>query len=373
LAAQNAGSACSDTPDCAAARQYFEALRADFVRQFNTNGAASLNTDLHDALIPGLAGSSVMTAYGDFILRGPGSKPYLTSADSDQVLGFYNYFAEYEALATGMKAQWNSIRFEASPDEFDRFVGEQIDGYAKQEQGVVGARIPPDVVITLPADPQARTSTRQMQMWTASLKYGANLKWDPSTPGAPRSVEAAINTLNTTSAGDGYSDWKVPSRSELDSLFAGRYAAFPTNARGFLLRLGSKLLQWNGLFVGIDSIPYLWASDPAGDPSTSASPAVRCVNHVSTIAKTVATLTGYAHTALGPLTNTLNGYPSGYTLTNIPSSVHPLSIDVTADTDQAAIDACKQVLRTQVTTGFANGAGAQLLATRNTGDTNYLP
>jgi hypothetical protein len=373
LAAKQAGSTCSDTPDCAAARQYFDTLRSDFVRQFTTNGAASLNTDLHDALIPGLAGSSVMTAYGDYILKGPGSKPYLTSADSDQVLGFYNYFAEYEALATWMKAQWNGLRFEPSPDEFDRFVSGQIEGYAKEEQGVVGARIPPDVVITLPSDPALRTSTKHMPMWIANLKYGANLRWDPSTPGVSRTVEWALNILNTTSAGDGYSDWKVPSRSELDALFAGRYAAFPTNGRGFLLKLGSKLLQWQGLFIGIDSIPYLWTSDPAGDPSTSASPSVRCVDHTSTIAKTVATLTGYAHTALGPMTNSLVGYPAGYVLTNIPTSVHALSIDVTGGTDANAIKLCKDQLQAQVTAGFAAGAGAQLLATRSTGDTNYLP
>jgi hypothetical protein len=317
-----------------------------------------------------------MNAYGQYLLKGPTSTGILTADDSDRVIGFYNYFAEYEAIATLMKGQWDSIRFEANPDEFARFVDTQINGYQKQEHAALPPRIPPDAILALPAEPTARTSTRHVQMWMTNLKVRQDLTWDPSTPGARGSVDEAINTLNTTDAGEGYKDWKVPSRSELDSLFAGRYnPASPADANKFLGRIAPSGVQWRGLLdalTGVQAHPYLWTADPAGVPSTSTSPAVKCVNHISQIAKFLGPITGYAHTALGPTSASLNGYPSGYTLTNVPG-VHVLALDVTAQTDDAALSACRAMLAAQVTQGFAGGARAQLLATRNTGDVDYLP
>ncbi len=374
LVARNAGSTCSDTAECADARRYFEDLRHDFVQQFINDNAASLNTDLHDALVPGVAGSSVMSAWGSFLLKGPGSTGLLTAEDSDRVLGFYNYFAEYEALASWMKAQWDGIRFEPDPAEFTRFVDEQIDGYQKKEQEAVPARIPDNAVISLPADSALRTSTRHVQMWLTVEQIQPDLKWDPSSPTARGSVGEAVNTLNTTAAGAGYKDWAVPSKGDLDSLFSGRSAVFPgTTAATFLAKIAPTGTGWSSLLKGLSGKnPYLWSSEVAGIPNTGSSPAITCLNKGAALSKIVGTMTGYTHTAWGPAGASLSGYPSGYTLTNIPM-IRTLQLTANDPNDTVALNQCKAQLAATVTTGFERGAAAQLLATRTTGDVNYLP
>ena len=110
-----AGTPCDKdhAPDCATALGRFNDRRSEFLSAQANPPTAALNSELHSALVPSTAGD-VMGAYAAYLMAGPGSTGFLTSADSDHFFAFYHYYAEYEALATFMKGMWQSTRSTAS-------------------------------------------------------------------------------------------------------------------------------------------------------------------------------------------------------------------------------------------------------------------
>ena len=95
---------------------------------------------------------------------------------------------------------------------------------------------------------------------------------------------------------------------------------------------------------------------------------------------TITTFTGYLHTAIGPVTNSLGGYPANYRNYNRPTgSLKEIIITVPNTAPlQAKLDACKTALKNDISKAFAGGVGdlktlATTMTTRSTGNVNYLP
>ncbi len=182
--------------------------------------AAALGSHIHDALVPGAANTSAVTAYGDYELA---SNRYLTSTQSDQLMQFYSYFASYEALATWMKAEYIGVRDADNPDmkageaDFSNFLASEVTRYQKTEQDALPAVIPAHAVIPLDANAALRTTTVNKPMLLPELTTGADqngyLFWNINDPTGHDSVGAALNTLNTTAPGGGSKDWAVPAKA----------------------------------------------------------------------------------------------------------------------------------------------------------------
>lgn len=379
-----AGGSCGAGTACDAARITYEVgndgkggLRQDFLNQFTAEGPASYNQTIHDFLV-GTAGVSVLSAYGSYLAKS--GNGFLTSAATDAVAKFYDYWANWEALAAWMLAQWQSTRL--NPGPFDDFLKDQVVGYFDQEKAAKGEPIPANTVIVLPAEATKRTDdTTSLPMWGFNSAGGLQSSyWLPSRNDA--GVPKAINQLNTTAAGYGFKDWKVPSRAELDALLS-RGSASQT-ARAFIASLKAGP-QWPILDNFLGTMPYIWTTQEAGIPSWTGSPAVQCFwfNSLTGSNTIIRTYTGYVHTAVGLVTNSLSGYPASYRNYNRPMPFYIDSfgtkqdleyIDLTNSKDQTA-GHCDAIMNDAVNRALNSGANlyATLLATRNTGDVKYLP
>jgi len=397
--------------DCRDARDNFQDRKDEFNTQAGTLLGADLNRDIHRSLIPGANSESAITTFGDVLRQGTRTTGFLTSADSDRLLAYYRYWAEYEALAVWMKAEWQTTRLcpfapkctPASPDQFGDFIKTEIFGYFKEEQDGLPPRIPDNVAIVLPIDKTKRGSTNDLPMWIWDGTIGGNLQWDPSKPAGTgllppecigfRSahsiscgVDAALNTLNATvpgggfKFGGGFTDWRAPARVDLDRLFAGRFQA-SQNLRDLLVNgiwpNGSDQMKY--LSGAFDKYPWIWTSEPAGIPSTPSSMAMACNRRHVGSPSFIRNITGYAHTAL-PATASLKTYPAGAPLTNVPDIGTFLvqSTDTTL-TDAQYIAFCEGRLARTVTNNFVapesgrqDRRGGQLFPTRQS-TAEYLP
>jgi hypothetical protein len=391
--AKLADPACAPPPDpqtvpptqpspCYKAKKAFEEDRAHFMANASTNAAEQLNIDIHNHLMPA-DGDSAMIAYGQVLMKGTG---FLTSADSEKLLAFYRYWSGWEALAVWMKAEYRGTVLatrDDGPAQFSEFVRDQISGapcpsqppqtgqcgFFDLEQKKLPPAIPSDVVIALPANSTDRTTTRGQPMWLWHWKFGQNALWDPSRPEtATHSVPAALTALNTTSAGIGFTDWRVPSAQDLNGLFAGRSAYSNLDGMRFLdtvLPAGTvsfKPILWYAL----QDHPFLWTS--------TAPPPVPCNVSVGGGGFTsVGNITNYAHTGL-QVNARLADYPSKFPLSTVPTGVGRTSLTVpgTITTVAGSLQWCRDTMAARVTAGFAAGSSAQLLATRLT-TVNYMP
>jgi len=392
-AVKEAGLTCDEVKACDDKHNEFVKQRGFFFDAVKTPESQDLNNQIHAALIPNSIGQSVMRAYGAYLLNKPKTTGILTRADSDLVYSFYNYFAEYEALAVWMKAEWKgAVQFDTNPTEFDLFVKAEITDRRAVEEALRPPRIPGNTFIVLNPDPARRTKTKDQPMFLWDPKIGGNLVWDPSfpagtatlpssciklrsTPTPACAVDAAINTFNVTDVGDiTFHDWHVPSRTEVDALFTGQIANFPTNSRGFLLRiLPNNVVDTSVFDNNISTYGFLWTSEPAGVPSTSSSPAYDCNRPQAPIL--VGRITGYAHTAIRIGMDTIRNYPAGYPLTNVPDLGPFISGSKDTTLTQAQyLQVCRNFLATRVTNhfagppgfGFEDRRGAQLFPVRMT-------
>jgi hypothetical protein len=398
---------------CRRARNNYFKLRDQFFAQAGTLFGANLNTSIHNMLMPGPTKDSALTAFGDILRKGGGSTGFLTSADSDRLFAYARYWSEYEALAVWMKAEWQSTRLcplapdcvPQSPDQFKEFLDEEVFGYFGDELKALPPRIPDNVAIVLPIEKTQRGSTVNLPMWIWDGTIGGNLQWDPSKPAGTAllppdciqfrqthsiscAVDAALNTLNATvpgggfKFGGGFTDWRVPSKADLDALFAGRYLGTqppPQTLRDLFLGMWPRGDQMDYLSSASDRYPWIWTSEPAGIPDTSSSTAMVCNRRHIGQPSFIKTITGYAHTAL-PAKASLKTYPTGAPLTNVPDVGTFLvqSTDTTL-TDAQYIAFCEGRLARTVTNNFAtpgNGLqdrrGAQLFPTRKA-TAEYLP
>lgn len=372
--------ACPAGSDCAAAKNDFDKDLGKFRTNVSTTESQSLNIDIHNNLIP-IGGDSAMIAYGKVLMKGSG---FLTAADSAKLQAFYHYWAGWEALAVWMKAENRAIELEDNrngPTLFSNFVQQQITGLPCQsgqtglcgffdlEQKQLPAAIPNDVVIALPPVTGDRTTTLGQPMWLWNARVGANATWDPSRPEtAIHSVPAALTALNTTDAGIGFTDWRVPSAGDLNGLFAGRSAYSNMDGLHFLDKvLPNSLSSFHpALIIGLQDHPFLW---------TSAAPApLPCNVPVGGGGFTsVGNITNYAHTGL-QISARLGDYPGKFPLSTVPTGVGRTSLTVSGNitTVSGALQWCRDTMAARVTAGFNAGSAAQLLATRQTA-VNYMP
>lgn len=367
-----------DTDACLTAKQDYlgvpgdpdrPGLRKTFLSQFDT-GTGSWGIELHKLIIPGPSGSSIMSAYGQFLVTND-SNGFLAAGDSDKILNYYNYWADYRALAEWMIGQWASTQ---PGTVFDNVLSE-IESQNTSEQKAFPPRIPPDTAIVLPKNAALRTdNTAHLPMWGAPAEYSPVEWWDPiDNSGVPDAI-SAMN--HTTGSGYGFHDWRVPSRTELDALLS-RGPASQTGSQ-FLLSLNPG---WDKVLTQpLADAPYIWTTQEAGSPPWAGSPEVVCQRRTATWVN-VATFNDYAHTAVGSLDRNLSGFPAQVrndnrpemTLPNVTNGISIIQASG-AKTDQEAIDYCKTVLHdAYVKVENAPTSLSTLLATRNTGDVNYLP
>jgi hypothetical protein len=294
-----------------------------------------------------------------------------------------------------MKAQYKAaLQFSANEAEFDLFTETEISGYQHAEESLKPDPIPADAIIVTPIKPDERTGTMGMPMWLWNDKLGTSLVWNPGVPAGANplpagciasrtvstptcAVDAAVNTFDTTPAGLDFHDWKVPSKTDWDTLLGGQPGA---DAKAFLLATFPNLVTDPTAFKNaLGTYGYLWTTEPAGIPSTTFSPALDCNRHTAPIL--VAKMTGYAHTAI-PVAAALKTYPKDYPLTNVPDMGQFIqtSPDTTL-TNAQYIQYCKDKLARTVTSRFAtkppeygiqDRRGAQLFVVRTTTE-EYLP
>lgn len=371
---------CKADSACDRAKTAFIEDRAHFIQNASTTANEKLNIDIHDRLMPS-GGDSALIAYGRVLMKGSG---FLTSADSDKLLAFYNYWSGYEALAMWMKAEYKGTVLATRDDgaaDFSDLVRSQISGLPCQppktglcgffdlEQKQLPPAIPKDVMIALPALATDRTTTLGQPMWLWNARVGPNAIWDPTKPDtANHSVPLALTTLNTTSAGMGFTNWRVPSPQDLNGLFAGRSAYGNLDGIRFLDRVlpdsinSFHQILWYALF----DHPFLW---------TSAAPApVPCNVSVGGGGFTsVGNITNYGHTGL-QISAKLADYPGKFPVSTLPLGVGSKALVAPGNitTVAGSLEWCRNEMAARVTAGFANLNGAQLLATRQT-TVNYMP
>jgi hypothetical protein len=375
-AAVAAGSTCDQSEACKQSRQNFNDDRTTFL----AHAAMHLgdNRQIHRLLVPGSTGGSALKAFGEYLIGGGGSTGFLTAADSNRVFTLYHYFAEYEALATWMKGQYQAVNFQNQPTNFANFVDLEVTGFQRDESDELPARIPPGTVISLPVNTVDRTTTLNRPMWIWDWTVEAGLTWDPGKPPTQlRSVPAALTILNTTKAGGDFHDWRVPSRSDFAGLFAGQSTRFPKdNAAEFLDRILPNDSLERLLRLENFGSPYLWTSDAAGTEGD-----VTCALSSSDRV----TVGGYAHTGIF-FGNKLTADPNKFPLLYVPALVMPLTLNpVTISppggglTRDQRIQWCKDEAARQVTAAIEHGAdylyrkSAHLVATRSTGTQKFMP
>jgi hypothetical protein len=375
---------CDDTTSkCGKARVTFEDTLAGFM-----DAAARTESDnitIHNFILPSSAGSSVLSAYGAFLMRGEGATGLLTSTDSDRLLAFYNYYAQWEALATLMQSERNTVRYANLPGSMDNFINIQVTGFQKLETDSLPAPIPTDAVISLPVTPGLRTSTKNQLMWNWNYRVGPNLAWDPSTapssaplaPGCSRvsganrcTVAAAINTYNQTAAGLGFTDWRVPSRADWDRFLTGQFDQFPKDLRLFLLGFWRFGVQGAALDQSLQTSPLVWTSDMAQQPSISCHLSGSGIGDAGKVVPV-------AHTALGT-GGSLRNYPAAFPLVTVPQVSTAQLQYPRGLTQSQGLAWCRQQLVSMVTAGFVTpnaggaAASANLIAARTT-TVNYMP
>ncbi|MBV8943031.1 MAG: hypothetical protein JO240_14990, partial [Solirubrobacterales bacterium] len=374
------GKPCDQVTTCAEALKAFTNHRDDFWKAESEVSNEALNDDIHTKLMPDSSGNSALIVFGDFLMGGRGSTGLLTSADSDRLFAFYDYFSEYEALAVWMKAEYLAHFFSDLPNPEEKlraFVDKQIRGYFDLEHRELPARIPQETVISLPPQSTDRTITKGQHLWLWNFKLGLDAQWDPSaSPDHPFTVPAGITALNTTAAGLGFTDWRVPSKGDWDSLFAGRVPSNSTTRARFWL--DDNVLPNVGnsnktiLAAALDQHPHVWTSQPPIPDR------VGCLRKGSPLY--IGYVTDYAHTGLSlPLTALLANYPAKFPLATIPN-IGISEVRAPTSNSADALKYCRDTVAAAVTKAFGPTGtnitsvrhGAQLIATRLT-TVNYMP
>jgi hypothetical protein len=385
-AAKQTDPACLEHSPCGDLYAFYQDRRTEFLNKYTGSSfdAAALGPHIHDALVPGAANTSAVTAYGDYEMA---SNRYLTSTQSDQLQQFYNYFASYEALATWMKAEYVGVRDADNPDttvgeaDFSNFLATEVTGYQKTEQNALPAVIPAHAVIALDANAALRTTTANKPMLLPELTTGADqndyLFWNINDPTGHDSVGAALNTLNTTAAGGGPKDWTVPAKacptdykSTGVGCWDGLMASSP-NPSGtlaqYLATVDPTDATWQQLDLLLQSQHrLLWTAEPV---STSA----KCTDNAQGVYTSFGRV---AHAALDA------GLAYGkVTLQTIPWPYYSYLIS-SSEYNRNVAGAMEAVCRNklaQIIKVLENQADAAvpqdqavLVATRSTGNTNYM-
>lgn len=250
VAARRTDPSCTETA-CQAAQKDLERLRKSFLDQFEGGGGVNLaatNTKIHESLLPSDPGQSVLSAYGDVLMT---QNRFLSELQSNALRQLYTTFANWEALATWMKAEWTAA---TRPGRLQTLIEQEIVGYGKSETAALPPKIPAGTVIDLGPNKATRTGTRNVPMWLAA---GSSLTWRPGVPSPPpNDVASVIAGLNK--APDGFTDWKPPTRAQMDVLLAT--ATKPAPVATTLAAISPGSAAWGQTVNGSSNF---WTSDKA--------------------------------------------------------------------------------------------------------------
>jgi hypothetical protein len=311
------GSTCDAVTACDAARQAFEGdpanrvdhpgARAKFLTAQGSAPYLRIDEKIHNYLIPFSGRASVITKFGKFLMAH--SNGFLTRATSDRLIAFYQYFADVEALATWMQAEWKAVDAADSNDQtgFHDFVVEAITGdpganppvksFFEKELSFLPRLIPAHAIISLSPNAAERTTTKDRPMWLYDPQYAlANLSWRPTKQAlldgrvafedtAPPSVGHALKLINDAQPGD-FADWTVPTWDEWKGLFTGWNTT--QDIRVFLGNMDPTDAYWHSLLPLIlyTQGERIWTQTPATVDSTC-SPSRNVMHlHVSTAVNT---------------------------------------------------------------------------------------
>lgn len=181
--------------DVAAAQQKLEEAQATFVIKYTLGEAtySPLGPKIHNYLLPGAA-SSMLENKGRVLLD---ANRYLTVQDSMDLRDLYTAYAEQEALATWMKAEYyraikDDLNLQQTMDDYQADTAAEVKNLAPM--------IPADAILDVGKKQSA--STNNATMWIPSTSDRLTYR-----PGAGGGVEDALAALNTQ---PGMKNWKVP-------------------------------------------------------------------------------------------------------------------------------------------------------------------
>ena len=204
---------------CWTPRELVDVRMTAFADEFKRRQGASIAREISDSLRPTGLQTSVMSAYGKVLM----ANRFLTSDDSDQLLGLYGEFAQSEALAAWMAGEYftydDTIQ---SPDVvFKNYLKNTQD-----EKAILPPRIPQGMVIDLGVKNAPNTknrpiwtlaSTQDQNFWPTGTEFDQN-DLVATTSGA---VEAIAALKGTPCAGPAcFKTWHLPSRVELENLMS---------------------------------------------------------------------------------------------------------------------------------------------------------
>jgi hypothetical protein len=278
------GRRCDPGTACGDARARFFQERDAFLNRYTSGDDAAYNTHIHEDLVPNPTGFSAVKAYGEYLMSTNG---FLSSAQSDQLRGFYNYYASYEALATYMKAQWQGVDNANNPNavagktDFQDFLRREVTGYQESEQAALPPMIPQHVVIALGGDAAERTSTQNKQMVYCSTPFSissfraprddldfTDAYWKPDeAANFGNDVPGRLASFASLGGPAGFKNWGIPTPADWDSIFSGwkegtpasllTTACFPDPTSGNALTVSSSYAAtpriWTSGFTSFDN------------------------------------------------------------------------------------------------------------------------
>jgi hypothetical protein len=324
--------------------------RNDFLAAFDHYQIGSASSLIHGALTPSGVSTSIVDAYGRVLMA---NNRFPTVAQSNTLAALYTVFAEQEALAVWMKAEYTAAK---NPDLLEKLIITEVIGWPVYERLSMPSRIPNDAVIDLGPNSATITGSTKRPMWLPQRQAAVAtsvpaFSWRVGDTTSTNGVEQALIRLNTTAPG-AFSDWRAPSRAEVTALFS----AF---VRGHAPRLDTFNPAWQS-YNQFQS--FLWTSDVVNQQVECGRKTTQGEFPVTDV------FTRTYPTHVGLWLN--NSQPTNYN--ELVWAPFP-KLEARAPLWSANIlpaDAYKNC-DTYAQTALGGGRGA-LLATRSTGDTEYF-
>ena len=242
----------------------YDEHKNSFKRRATIIGVEGLVEKIHNRLQP-RDGEGVLRDYGRLIMV---AHRELTPADSQRVIGLYEFLEDVQALAAWMTAEKflaisgsSTDLIKPSMDRFLAFTASQRDGGLPNG---LHAPIPNGVVIDRGPDANAATYTTANKPMFASAGTGYFFVGEGGTSQCPYLAGPTCDKNNVAvvikRAIDerlkGFQEWRVPNGEQI----AGLFAALPS-------RNNPEILNYlRGLFADptLDPGPFLWITDTEG-------------------------------------------------------------------------------------------------------------
>lgn len=321
----------------------------DFLAAFNLYQIGSASTLIHDALTPSGVSTSIVDAYGRVLMA---NNRFATVTQSNTLAALYTVFAEQEALAVWMKAEYTAA---INPDLVETLINTEVIGWPAYERKSMPPAIPNDAVIDLGLNSATITGTTKRPMWVPQRQAATsgstpNFSWRVGDTTSVNGVEQALVRLNTTAPGT-FTDWRAPTRAEVTALFSA-----------FVRGRAPSLDTFNPAWQNYNQFQsFLWTSDLVNQQ-------VECGRQVEPFGASIRVWTRTYGTHVGLWLN--NEQPTNYN--ELVWAPFP-KLDARATLWNANIPqtAAYKNCDTYAQNALGGGRGA-LLATRDTGNVEYF-